>query len=203
MTTLRSNCWSITINNPNDKDLNPQLPAGWSQEGQIERGEEGIEHYQGMLRTPQVRFSAVKKVFPRAHIEIARNPLSLKKYVHKEETRVAECENRYSDIPTLFDYQGEIVKKWDHQYFDNKVRERRNEWAEGDMKKPFDYDEVFMEYLDELVGEDICAGKKGVEFIAINPLWRSSWKKFGRQILVRYSQTDRQTDDDEKIEVSE
>ena len=59
----RGSTWSITINNPSEKDLHPTLPAKWAMTGQLEKGAEGTEHYQGMVSTPQVRFSAVKKVF--------------------------------------------------------------------------------------------------------------------------------------------
>ena len=61
--TERATCWSLTINNPTEQDLKVSLPAGWSMTGQMERGEEGTEHYQGMLKTTQVRFTAVKNYF--------------------------------------------------------------------------------------------------------------------------------------------
>lgn len=86
----RGSCWSITVNNPTLADMEPELPPCWKLTGQLESGEEGTTHYQGMLSTPQVRFSAVKKVFQRAHIELARNKAALAKYVHKDDTRIAE-----------------------------------------------------------------------------------------------------------------
>lgn len=89
--TDRGTCWSLTINNPTQDDedaIHIARQKGWKVEGQKERGEQGTEHYQLMLRTPQVRFSAVKKQFPRAHIELARNPSALATYVSKEETRL-------------------------------------------------------------------------------------------------------------------
>lgn len=100
----RGTCWSITINNPTADDMSPTLPAGWKLVGQMEKGEEGTLHYQGMLTTNQVRFSAVKKVFSRAHIELAKNRKGLEKYVHKPETRVSEVSDIVSNIPTLFEY---------------------------------------------------------------------------------------------------
>ena len=57
--------------------------------GQLEKGEEGTLHIQGMVRTQSVRFAALKKALPRAHIEIARCPAALAKYVSKVETRIA------------------------------------------------------------------------------------------------------------------
>lgn len=171
----RATCWSITINNPITTDYQIPLPVGWKIEGQLERGEQGTEHYQGMLRTPQVRFSAVKKLFPKAHIEVARNEVALKKYVHKVETRVAEVER----IPTLFEYQTIIAEKWVEDDFQKLV--------EGYVQKTTvsDINEIAMRYLDSLVAADIEGGRRGAEFIAINPMWRSSWKLFWRSIIKR------------------
>lgn len=172
----RATCWSITINNPLITDYQIPLPVGWTLEGQLEKGEQGTEHYQGMLRTPQARFSAIKKVFPRAHIEVAKNPAALKKYVHKEETRVAEVER----IPTLFEYQTLIAKKWVEDEYQERVKR-----CIQSNKIP-DFDEIAMCYLDTLVATDIEQnGRRGAEFIAINPMWRASWRKFWRSIIIR------------------
>lgn len=63
-----------------------------------------------------------------------------------------------------------------------------------------------MDYLDMLVGEDIMNGVCGIEYIAINPMWRSAWKKFWRQMIAREKKLsadkDRQTDslEDEKLD---
>ena len=89
MSDLRSSHWSVTINNPTPADYEQMEIARqkrWTVAGQLEKGEEGTEHLQLYVRTPQVRFAAVKKMFPRAHIEAARNPAALKQYVQKEET---------------------------------------------------------------------------------------------------------------------
>lgn len=171
----RATCWSITINNPLITDYQIPLPVGWTLEGQLEKGEQGTEHYQGMLRTPQARFSAIKKAFPRAHIEVAKNPVALKKYVHKEETRVAEVER----IPTLFEYQTIIANKWVEDEYQERVKR-----CIQSNKIP-DFDEIAMCYIDSLVASDVESGRRGAEFIAINPMWRSSWKKFWRSIIIR------------------
>lgn len=77
--TERATAWSVTINLKTvSKDTAAQCmetakSLGWGVQGQLERGEQGTEHYQLMVRTPQVRFSSVKKVFPTAHIEACRN----------------------------------------------------------------------------------------------------------------------------------
>lgn len=183
----RATCWSITINNPTEEDIQPRLPAGWTFQGQPEKGEQGTEHFQGMLFTPQVRFSAVKKVFPRAHIEIARNRNALANYVQKDETRNGEYRVVRSEIPTLFDYQTTVAKKFNRTLLYERYSQRLRSWTEAgsaSAKIP-DIDEMAMEYLDELVAQDIENGLRGVEYIAINPMWRSSWKKFWRVIIKR------------------
>ena len=198
--TERATCWSITINNPTEQDLKPSLPAGWSMTGQIERGEEeGTEHYQGMLKTTQVRFTAVKKVFPRAHIEVARNRSALEKYVHKDETRIATVPDNKSVVPSLFDYQHTIAARWDDNVFYQRVQQRRDYEDEHKGEKYQEEDDLAMDYLDFMVSEDIRNGVCGVEFIAINPMWRSAWKKFWRSMIAREriipsADADRQTD---------
>lgn len=192
----RSSVWSITINNPTDSDLKVDLPAGWKLTGQIEKGSEGTTHYQGMLKTNQVRFSAVKKVFVRAHIEPAKNAKALEKYVHKEDTRVSTVEDRVSNIPTLFEYQVTIAKRWDESEWD----EFKAKAIESDEKLVLNLGEVALRYIDCLVEVDIQNGVRGVEFIAINPMWRSAWKRFWRSMVdretnARLAVSDRQTDE--------
>lgn len=156
--------------------MTPTLPAKWALTGQEEVGAEGTKHYQGCLKTPQERFSAVKRVFPRAHIEVARNKKALEQYVHKPESRIAERPDLHSNIPTLFDYQHTVARKWD----DDEYKGKCEKYFKGE-----DTDESFMTYLDDLVSRDIEDGVCGIEFIAINPMWRSAWKKFGRAMLKR------------------
>lgn len=174
----RATCWSITINNPVSTDYTLELPAKWKLCGQLEQGKEGTTHYQGMLTTPQTRFSSVKKLFPRAHIEVARNKSALEKYVHKEETRLQKLEDNVSVIPTLFDYQHTIATKWDDKQFD----ELRTKWKDDPKKTIGD---IALDYVDSLVAIDIETGIIGVEYIAINPMWRSAWKKFFKSMVVR------------------
>jgi len=171
----RATSWSITINNPAEAEYQMVLPPGWKLTGQLERGQGGTLHYQGMLKTPQVRFSAVKKYFKRAHIEVARNATALAAYVKKEETRVASVH----DIPTLFEYQTIVARLWDEREFNKRFQDAVKK------AKPLDMDELAMCYIDTLVARDIEGGRRGAEFIAINPMWRSSWKKFWRSIITR------------------
>lgn len=146
----------------------------------MERGEEDTIHYQGMLKTPQVRFSQVKTYFPRAHIELSRDPRALKKYVHKEETRIAEINDHASEIPTLYDYLVTVAQKWnadDYKAFTDNFTD-----AQVIKLGP---DELALRYTDTIVARDIVSGTRGVEFIAVNPMWRNAWKKFYKHIVIR------------------
>lgn len=183
----RARCWSITINNPNEDELKCDSP-GWKLQGQFEEGEQGTRHFQGMLETPQVRFSAVKRVFPRAHIEVARNKEALQQYVHKEESRVSTYAE--TSIPNMFQLQDTISRDWSHD-------EWRNLSAEYERMPDSD---VALMYLDTLVSRRIEAGERGLEFIAINPMWRSSWKKFWRSIIKRNGRSSVQSSKEENDE---
>ena len=125
-----------------------------------------------------MRFSAVKRVFPRAHIEVARNKKALEAYVHKEDTRVGEFAG--TAIPNMFVFQDTIAEAFD-------MDEVKRRWLDEDMSKLYKHDinEMVLAYTDELVADRILIGGRGLEFIAINPMWRSSWKKFWRYIIAR------------------
>ena len=174
----RATCWSITINNPEEEDYKLALPPGWRLEGQLEKGEntETI-HFQGMLKTPQVRFSAVKRHFPRAHIEIARDKQALEAYVHKDDTRVAEVASVQGT--TVFQLQKDVCGKWDENMFEEYLK----------MCK-YDYNEAHLKYSDYIVRQLIQDGREGgIEYVAINPMWRSSWKLFGAAIVDRFKKS--------------
>lgn len=178
--TDRATCWSITLNNPTDDQLKCHTP-GWTLEGQFEQGDEtGTRHFQGMLKTPQVRWSAVKRVFPQAHIEVARNKQALEKYVHKSETRVAEY--TASSVPNMFQFQDTVAGDWDVDEFT-----RRTTDEQYCRTYQYDLNEMALVYVDELVAKRVAQGGRGIEFIAINPMWRSSWKKFWRSIITRHA----------------
>lgn len=104
MSTQRHSIWSITINNPtpaDEEDIARARQKGWKVDGQLEKGENGTPHYQLMVSSGQVRFSAVKKAFPRGHIEPARNAKALEQYVHKEDTKVAGLALSNDKYPSL------------------------------------------------------------------------------------------------------
>ena len=175
----RASCWSITINNPTKEDdvtieALKRMPWFIEFKSQLEKGAEGTPHIQGMLRTSQQRFAAIKKALPRAHIEVARNATALSAYVAKEDTRLASREEVSRDIPTLFEYQDKVA-------FELK---EENVVSMADAMKIED-GEAALICVDAIVARHIAAGGRGLEFIAINPMWRSSWKKFWRSIIKR------------------
>jgi len=200
--TERATCWSITINNPTPEDVRCEMP-GWTLEGQYEEGAEGTKHFQGRLKTPQVRFSAVKNVFPRAHIEVARNPEALAKYVRKEDTRIAEFAS--TTTMNMFQAQDRICCMWNETEFKSYWPEKPEiNWTEKDYTIRED---AVLRYVDKIVSKQISQGETGLEFTGINPMWRSSWKKFYRAILERFTLKNTpaclvsQTDKDEEAEI--
>jgi len=182
--TERATAWSVTINNPVSSDEESIATArqkGWTVEGQLEKGAEGTSHYQLMVKTPQVRFSAVKKMFPRAHIEQARNVKALEQYVHKDETREGELKVDSSKYPSL-------QKLWDMfaEWLDDK-----GSWWNWDS-------DIALINFDKFICDKIEAGFV-VETMAVNPQIRSCVKNYLTPIIHRSNirrQTDRQTDEE-------
>jgi len=193
----RATVWCVTINNPIDADEENIAFArqrGWRVEGQKEVGKEGTPHYQLMLKTPQVRFSAVKKAFPRANIQVARNPAALEQYVHKEDTRVAalpETSELYPSLQRFWDmlYEYMTMVGWEQG-------QRGWERIQNGTKEYLDPDTSLV-YLDLFADRMICKGYV-IETMVVNPQIRSIFKNFSSSILIRSSlrrQTDRQTDE--------
>lgn len=178
--TDRGSCWSITIFD--DAYKNATLPAKWALSGQMEKcPTTGVEHFQGMLTTPQIRFSAAKRVFPKAHIELCKNKIALVKYVKKEDTRIQSIPDRSSDIPTLWDYSDCLATAYDQEDF---LEYQKTCYDEEALVKTTLNDRI-LSYIDTLVCSDIERGMRGVEFIAINPMFRSAWKRFGKAMVFR------------------
>lgn len=153
---------------------------GWGVQGQIEKGAEGTPHYQLMVTTPQVRFSAVKKVFPTAHIEPARNRRALEQYVHKEDTRV------------------ELLKSVEVSFLTYpQVRKKFFEWLlkEHDVDSLTRDNEHRLELWDSFIGASIREGME-VDLIGMNPQHRGCIAKYWFSYIANEErrQTDRQTD---------
>ena len=179
MSSQRGTCWSLTINNPNTEDLEcMKNPTGHkdfiSCEGQQEIGENGTPHLQLMLKTKSMKFSAVKKLFPRAHIELARSANALQKYVHKDETRVGTIEpTRVATVATLNTAMMEVwptIEEVD-DYLENMT--------DDEMTR------AGILILDKIAHYLIRKGYYGIEYIAANPSVRTTWKLFYNSIVYR------------------
>lgn len=199
MTDKRATCWSVTINNPTPSDeewIAQARQRGWKVEGQKEVGKEGTPHYQLMVKTPQVRFSAVKKAFPRAHIEVARNVAALEVYVHKAETKVEEMRitsDKYPSQAKVFSMFADWIDD------DDGVKPGRKggcySWAPETWLKKFE------QFVDGAIREGYY-----LEGIAVNPQTLAIVKRYGLSLYFRAKnekdaatppQTDRQTDSQE------
>lgn len=208
----RASCWSVTINNPTDADYENMEHArqrGWKVEGQLEKGEEGTPHLQLMVRTPQVRFSAVCKMFPRAHVEPARNVAALSTYVHKEKGRVAPIPTGSDSYPSQAKFWYLVAKKMNnnqpHWTMDDKNALRHPDACDPEdgyrPNRAFMYQDAFdrivgsdpLKYLD-IWTEELIAEGYYVECHATNPAVRAAWKKWWRSIVYRAMETARQTD---------
>lgn len=187
MSSIRASVWSVTINNPTSQDEEEIALArqrGWEVDGQLEKGENGTPHYQLRVKTGQVRFSAMKKAFSRAHIEVARNDAALQNYVHKEETRVG-------DLPTQQDMYPSLSKFWylltmyyaaDFEWGSYNGEEDSLRLHRAEMDRSFNANPLI--YFDQAVGQLIRHGYV-VESIATNPAVRSSFKNYWRSIFTR------------------
>lgn len=167
-----------------------QMPQDWSLEGQIEQGVDSQQqlHAQLYLKTPQCRGTRVTKFFPNCYIDEAKNPFALQKYVHKEDTRVAEFKTVENRSP-----------QW------HVVRDRFYEWyvAEHTDQLMFNVDdEEKLKYWDRFIGLSLEEGMN-VDVIGVNPQYRSCILRYWTNMIRRVSKnpsssidkkTDRQTD---------
>lgn len=214
MSTERSSHWSLTINNPTAADyeqIELARQRGWKVEGQQEVGKEGTPHLQLHLATPQVRFSAVKKAFPRAHIEAARNPQALAAYVTKEETRAGSLPTQQEKYPSLSKFWKLIYDRLNEWNWISWSEDQPERWWKDAFDhfstSRFDYDdrpptverrrEFAMLVFDEVVECLIREGYHVDQFYS--PPNMNLWKKFHFAILHRCwiekdIQTARQTD---------
>lgn len=181
-TTTRASAWSVTINNPieaDEENIALARQKGWKVEGQKEQGEQGTVHYQLLVKTPQIRFSALKKQFPRAHIEPARNVAALEQYVNKEDTRIGELKQDQEKYPSL-------QKLWDMFY--DWIKEKRH-----DLSCETWGGEKWLRYFDWFINDAIIAGYV-VETMGVNPQVRACVKQYGRSLIVRCRNAQRQAD---------
>lgn len=194
--TDRSSHWILTINNPTPDDeeaMNLARQRGWKIDGQLEKGENGTEHYQLHLATPQVRFSAVKKQFPRAHIEPARNAAAVAAYCKKEDTRVGSLPSTQEMYPSqkrFFELIWEVILATPEDYNFRFGSKRFVHNGELDNKSQ-PHRLAYWKAAKELVRRGYV-----VESMAVNPMTLASWDAFHLAILDRKlaGETSGQTD---------
>lgn len=187
----KSCCWSITINNPTPDDFhNWESLKGihWvrSATGQLEKGENETPHLQGMVKTQSVRFSALKKALPRAHIEKARNEVALTKYVSKEETRIApiptaKVANQADVQKRCLRYTLQYCYAQEGESFDVLSIEDQDLISRHELRIKQHWEAI----LDEAVSSLIFEGYYGVEFVVSNPQVRTAFKKYFIPIMYR------------------
>lgn len=181
----RATAWSVTINNPTSTDEEQMSLArqkGWKVEGQLEQGTEGTPHYQLLVKTPQVRFSAVKKAFPRGHVEKARNVVALSQYVTKSDTRLSE-------LPTTQEQYPSMSKLWDliTAYLNDQPAYSMHIYH-GSIRilglLSEERTELIMDMFDSAITYLIRLGYH-VESMAVNPQVRACWKRYYKPIFER------------------
>ena len=183
--TQRASSWMLTINNPTSDDeecIALARQVGWKVEGQLEKGKEGTPHYQLLVRTPQVRFSQVRKMFPRAHVEVTREPAAAAKYVHKEVGRISALPEPQAMYPSLSKFWHLIVERID----------ARNPYIIAAWQTAVEWDHEKAGYalptpdgaLQHAVERLIEVGYH-VESIAVNPSTIAAWRRFHLSLAMR------------------
>lgn len=174
----RGTRWSITINcksisrSTAEECIERARQLGWRVYGQIERGDTGTEHFQLAVNTPQVRFSAVKKVFPTAHIELANNWSALMSYCQKEDTRV------------------EGIKQVSSNYLPwSQLRQMFAEWLLEDEFRPHTTDhDRRLQLWDQFIGE-LIVDRYEVDLMGMNANYRACICRYWRHYIIRYTQS--------------
>jgi len=201
--TDRSTCWSLTEQVASREDaavfMNQPVPPGWKLRGQLEEAPQtGQLHLQLMLETPRIRFGTVKKQFPRAHIEVARDKLALTTYVNKPDTRVAKVDQ--PPTPTIWEFNRMVADRINTNELSLYILAARNidktkhpdtmyvdgEWlvCTDSIWKSIRPAEM-LEYIDITIATFISEGVRGAEYMGVNPMFRAAWKTYGKALIER------------------
>jgi len=181
----RATKWSVTINMKTaatretaEHCIATARQKGWTVIGQIEKGAEGTEHYQLAVATPQMRFTALKKVFPSAHIEVAKDWNALLKYCQKEDTRVGK----------LIDFKFVSFQMVRDKFFDYIITTSHSD-TEYELTE-----ETKMALWDAFIGHSL-EQRIEADLVGVNPQYRSCIQRYWNAYicLAVRRQTDRQT----------
>lgn len=193
----------LTINNPTaetEEQIQFARQHGWKIEGQLEVGELGTPHYQLLITKGQQRISAVKKLFPTAHIEITRNVAASKLYVHKVIGRIGTLPEHDEKYPSMDKFWHLVFEEFEYSVYKGSkdvefIGNHKMDWS-----RPLS-DKQKLTLFDDIVGRLIEYGFH-VEGIASSNLNRTTFLKFSMNIFKRCSQ-DRQTRQDKEDELAE
>jgi len=144
----RARNYCFTLNNPTEAEN----PLDWKCKYivyQLERGENGTEHYQGFIQFEnQVSFSSMKAINERAHWEVARCVSASIDYCQKEDTRIAgpwtkgklprEGQGERRDISEMKESidEGATLEQIADEHFATFLRYRTSIIAYKAMKQP-------------------------------------------------------------------
>lgn len=167
---MKTSKWAITYwltNGRTVDELNAMtqvMPSNWKLEGQIEQGHDSQNelHAQLMLHTEQTRGTKIQKYFQNCHISEADNPFALQKYVHKQDTRVAEFKTVENRSP-----------QW------RVVRDKFYDWliTVDDYAHTYEHEIDKYRLWDQFIGQSLEEGME-VDLIGVNPQYRSCINKY-------------------------
>jgi len=149
-------------------------------------------HYQGYLRTSQQqRFAWLKKLLPGVHLEVAKNWDALKLYCQKEETRIEGSQpiHQTSNFLTIYQYVDVVAKRISDQLKASGLKLIEIPKAQR------------LQYVDDLVRQDISEGRRYAGHIATNPQWVTLWNKYSYEYIFSfYNINDGQQEDSRRQE---
>lgn len=186
--TVRSTRWSFTAYEPQYGLLEnmPDLVAEWGWQDEV-CPQTDRRHRQGYIRThTQQRFSALKRVLPGIHIEIARNWQALLEYCKKDETRDASGNQVHQVNPreylTLDRALMRIANVW------NDVRYARNCQADYLAFWKKTVEDVLKEEFNAAICVLVAENPGDVSYYVRPDVWRA-WS-ITHSVWLRRRQTD-------------
>lgn len=191
--------WIITLNNPTELET-----TAWTNikqnhfvkeaQGQLEVGEEGTPHIQGYIKTESVRFSQIKKLFPRAHIEIAKNAIAARQYCVKESTREHSLPVTQLNTSIHRAVYNQTLLWFQTNLFDTDTGQQTR-WAAAPSEEFANFimlqqvhllDEQTREWIyDRAVSQIIRSGVRHIEFVAVNNITRSAFLRYFPSLIHR------------------
>lgn len=146
---VRARTYLFTLNNYTEEDIKHLVKEANQQEYeyifQEEIGENGTPHLQGYIRWKNPKdFDTMKKLIPKAHLEVAINANAVKAYVTKTETRNGDI---YTNIEKYSIAKDGTVAQVAQQISRRQLLDQEIEKWENEKKKELDLyldiDEVF------------------------------------------------------------